>query len=91
VGAAALQRGHFRLMAGRPAVNQPARDPPPAVELSLVERAALNRVRKAGHVGVAIGDDMLITTAIRLSLLGHVRIDRGAPQRLFPIFRALGG
>ncbi|MDR3510663.1 MAG: hypothetical protein P4L73_03455 [Caulobacteraceae bacterium] len=90
MAAQAFQRRHYPLMAGRPAISQPASAPAPRFELSLLERGALNRIRKTGHVGVAIGDDLLVTTAIRLSLLGHIRIDRGSPQRCFPIFRAVG-
>jgi hypothetical protein len=94
---AAQQRQDWRrragrppLMSGKPPVNRPAEGDAFGFELSLIERAALLRIRAAGHVGVTIGDDLPVSVAIRLALLGHVRITRETPQRLIPIHRAIG-
>jgi hypothetical protein len=63
-------------------INRPAQGPAPMMELTLIERAALTRIRKSGPRGVAIGDDLLVTTAIRLGLVGLVWIDKDTPQRV---------
>lgn len=76
------------LMAGKPAVNRPASGEPPGFELDLREREVLARIRKAGDDGVAIGDDLTVSTAIRLGPLGLAAIDKGSPQR---VRRRFGG
>lgn len=70
------------LMSGKPPINRPAPGPAPRMDLGLVEREALTRIRKSGAVGVSIGDDLLVSTAIRLGLLGLVTIDKATPQRV---------
>ena len=50
--------------------------------LNLLEESALRRIRRAGAEGVAIGDGLRLSTAIRLGLHGQVEIDKGSPQRV---------
>jgi hypothetical protein len=70
------------LMSGRPPINRPASGPAPQLDLTLIERGALTRIGKSARAGVAIGDDLLVSTAIRLGLVGLVTIDKGTPQRV---------
>lgn len=70
------------LMLGKPPINKPAEGPAPMLELSLADRAVLARIRKAGAEGVAIGDDLTVSQAIRLGLVGLVTIDKKTPQRV---------
>ncbi len=56
-----------------------ASSPAHPVVLDLVEQSALNRIARSGAQGVAIGDGLLITTAIRLALFGRIKIVRGDP------------
>lgn len=82
----ALQRGRHRgapLMSGRPAINQPAVGAAPPMEPGLVEREALTRIRRAGDAGVAIGDDLSVSLAIRLGMTRLVEIDNSlTPARV---------
>jgi hypothetical protein len=52
----------------------------------LHEEETLRRIRRAGAEGVAIGDGLSVSLAIRLSLLGHVVID-GPTQRVNAVGR----
>ncbi len=52
----------------------------PSIELLIHEIAALAAIRRAGPQGLAIGDGITVSSAIRLSLLGLVTI--GRDQRL---------
>jgi hypothetical protein len=68
-------------MRGRPWPTQHAVEAPPCLTFLLHEEAALRRIRRAGAAGIALGDDLSASLAIRLALAGHVTIDRGTPQR----------
>lgn len=62
----------------RPFPSQRAITPPPAVELTLTETAAVRRIRRGE--AIPIGRELPIGAACRLALFGHITIQPGAPQ-----------
>ena len=60
----------------RPFLAQKAAVGAPPIELTLLDRAALEHVKRSGAAGVRIGDGISLSLAIRLGVLGLVAIDR---------------
>lgn len=67
---------------GPPFPGQHAKGKRPLIDFGLAERSALKRIREAGAEGVAIGDDLSVSLAIRLGLTRMVVIDKASPQRV---------